>query len=123
MDYLSGDVCWDEQGTFVFEALQDATVQSHPHRGNQFKTNIHFFKGELVAIDLVRPSPNGPLLRLSDGCGWLFQQQDQENAMTRVSTLYFLVLFVESFIYSLSSFSYCNFPFHLIFFLFRFVLC
>lgn len=92
MDYLSGDVCWDEQGTFVFEALKDVTVQSHPHGGDQFRTNIHFFQGELVAIDLVRPSPNGPLLRLSDGCGWLFEQQDGENAMTRVRTVLYEVM-------------------------------
>lgn len=84
MDYLSGDVCWDEQGTFVFEALRDVTVRSHPHGADQFKTNIHFFEGELVAIDLVRPSPNGTLLRLSDGCGWLFQHDGTDDVMTRV---------------------------------------
>ena len=78
--------CFIRAGTFVFEALRDVTVRSHPHDADQFRTNIHFFEGELVAIDLVRPSPNGTLLRLSDGCGWLFQQDGTEDAMKRVRT-------------------------------------
>lgn len=100
MDYLSGDVCWDEQGTFVFEALKDLTVRSHPAVGDQYKTKVQFRRGELVAVDLIRPSldeENGPFLRLSDGCGWLFEQQDSEDVMRQVS-LALRSMFVETFV-------------------------
>jgi len=87
MDYLGGGICWDEQGTFAFEALADLTVRTHPSAGRQYETKILVRKGELVAVDLIRPArdeENGPFLRLSDGCGWLFEKQGSENVMRRV---------------------------------------
>jgi hypothetical protein len=96
MDYLKGKICWEEQGTFVYEVRVDSvTVITHPALEDFNETDIHFQKGNLVAVDLVRPTRNpsyGPYLRLSDGCGWLIETQDGETIMERVRTILFHII-------------------------------
>lgn len=89
MDYLRGNMCWEEQGTFVYEVLANVvTVRSHSTSGDQFRSDVRFVKGDLVAVDLVRPSrvpSEGPYLRLSDGSGWLMEMHGTKSALVRVS--------------------------------------
>lgn len=90
MDYLRGNIKWEEQGTFVFEVLFDSvTVRTHPGGAEALnETDIHFKKNDLVAIDLIRPSrvpTDGPFLRLSDGSGWLLEKEGGKTALERVS--------------------------------------
>lgn len=87
MDYLRGNMCWEEQGTFVYEVLANVvTVRSHSTSGDQFRSDVRFVKGDLVAVDLVRPSrvpSEGPYLRLSDGSGWLMEMHGTKSALVR----------------------------------------
>ena len=90
MDILRGNIGWEEHGTFVYEVLVESVrVRTHPALDRPSDTEIHFQKGDLVAVDLCRPSRVpllGPFLRLSDGCGWLIEKHNDKIYMERVSS-------------------------------------
>jgi len=65
----------DQEGCFVYQVLTPLGVRSALNVGHElFKSGAIFSTGELVSVDLIRPSriegsTNGPFLRLSDGSG------------------------------------------------------
>jgi len=81
----------DQEGCFVYEVIEGSSigVRNAPDVSDKSRTDMQFGGGQLVSIDLIRPSRisgsnNGPFLRLSDGSGWLFEQKYGEKCMRRI---------------------------------------
>ena len=80
----------DAEGCFVYQVIEAIAVKSRCNVSKKYDTIDAFHPGEMVSIDLVRPSRiqgsnNGPFLRLSDGEGWLFEQKEERVIMKRIS--------------------------------------
>eukprot|EP00978_Attheya_sp_CCMP212_P012556 scaffold31362_cov45-Attheya_sp.AAC.5 len=80
------DIFQDEHGCFVYRVLKPLEVRSKLNMGEEYRTGLSFDPGDLVSVDLVRPSrvrdsKNGPFLRLSDCSGWLFEQTHSDRIM------------------------------------------
>lgn len=79
----------DEEGCFVYQLLKPLDVRSQQNVGDEYKTGKVFNPGELVSVDLFRPSrlpdsTNGPFLRLADQSGWLFEKKFGDVVMRRI---------------------------------------
>ena len=83
----------DEYGCFVYKIINVCKIRDFPSVGEEHRTsnnNGSFKVGDLVSVDLVRPSShkdssNGPFLRLSDHSGWLFEKKQGDVMMKRMS--------------------------------------
>ncbi len=90
MQHIQCNNQWEEDGTFVYRLLKNLSVRSALNVGDECSTNISFNAGDLVSVDLIRPSripgsANGPFLRLSDCSGWLFEKMYGEQVMERLT--------------------------------------
>ena len=80
----------DTEGCFVYKVDSGRIgVRSRLNVGDEYQTDEAFDAGELISIDLIRPSrvvgsTNGPFLRLSDGSGWLFEKKYGDAMMTKI---------------------------------------
>jgi hypothetical protein len=87
MEYLND---MEQEGTFVYQVLvQNLHVRSLPTVSEEHCTGQVFYQGDLVAVDLIRPSrfpnsTNGPFLRLADCTGWLYTVAFGAPTMRRV---------------------------------------
>ena len=73
-----------ESGCFVYKVLHCIGVRSTASTDEKYKLGprTYFSPGDLVSVDLILHTPNdqnGPLLRLSDGSGWLFERNESRN--------------------------------------------
>lgn len=88
MDHLNENGGFEEQGTFVYQALEKIHVRRLPKLDSNTETELCFEEGQLVSVDLILPSDedcrNGPFLRLADGAGWLFEFKHAVCVMQRV---------------------------------------
>jgi hypothetical protein len=75
-------------GLFAYRALTEIAIRSQTYLGDEYKTKRSVQQHDIVAVDVVRESPyphgNGPFLRLTDGAGWLFEQQRHEVVMKEI---------------------------------------
>eukprot|EP00978_Attheya_sp_CCMP212_P007899 scaffold18354_cov48-Attheya_sp.AAC.4 len=83
------DILQDEHGCFVYRMLKPLEVRSKLNVGGECRTGLSFDTGDLVSVDLIRPSrvrhsTNGPFLRLSDCSGWLFERKYSDQMMERL---------------------------------------
>lgn len=85
MQNFTADTQWPVQGCFVYQITSEkgVGVRSSPNVGDDNRTGANFAHGDLVSVDLIRPSrhpgsANGPFLRLSDGSGWIFAKKHGE---------------------------------------------
>lgn len=82
-------------GCFVYQITAEANgadaiaVRSALNVGDEHRTDLCFYKDDLVSVDLIRPSRrsgsnNGPFLRLTDNSGWLFEKKYGGNMARRL---------------------------------------
>ena len=74
------------RGLFVYVAVTDLVVRSRTTVSEESKTAFVIRKGQLVAADIIRHSPNqgadnGPFLRLTDRSGWLFEYKYSDQVL------------------------------------------
>jgi hypothetical protein len=86
----------DEEGCFVYQITTsnqngiDIAVRSELSLGDECFKGLSFKDGELVSVDLVRPSrvsgsKYSPFLRLSEASEWLFERKYGDIVMKRMS--------------------------------------